>query len=85
MKKFWLRCFKTLWYLGVLSPAATLSLSLDELKLRWKYLAEAFPNIIKAAEVNELEDEIVKLKILEGPDDDLDLDDYFKELSTVKM
>ena len=31
---------KTLHYMGVLCPSVTLSLSLDELKTRWKYLAE---------------------------------------------
>ena len=52
--------------MSVLCPSATLSLPLVELKLRWKYLAEGFPNIIDPSEV----DEVVKLKTLEGIDEE---------------
>lgn len=75
---------KTLRYLSVLCPSATLSLPLDELKLRWKYLAEGFPNIIDPSEVDCLVDEVVKLKTLEGLDDETEPEEFFKDLSTVK-
>lgn len=60
-----------------------MSLTLDELKLRWKYLAEGFPNIITSSEAYKLLDEVVKLKTLEGLDAELEPDEFFKELSTV--
>ena len=75
---------RTLRYLSVLAPSAIKSLSLDEIKLRWKYLAEGFPNIIASREVDTLVDEVVKLKTLEGIDDGSDTDEFFKELATVK-
>ena len=75
---------KTLRYMSVLSPSGTLSLCLDELKLRWKYLAEGFPTIIDKSELDVLEDEVIKLKTLEGLDEETDADEFFKELSTVK-
>ena len=74
---------RTLRYMSVLCPSATLSLTLDELKLRWKYLAEGFPNIITSSEAYKLLDEVVKLKTLEGLDAELEPDEFFKELSTV--
>ena len=57
---------------------------MDELKLRWKYLAEGFPNIIDPSEVDCLVDEVVKLKTLEGLDDETEPEEFFKDLSTVK-
>ena len=74
---------KTLRYLGVLCPSATLNLSLDELKLRWKYLGESFPNIVTSSEVYNLMDEVVKLKTLDGLDEDLEPDVFFEELSSL--
>ena len=75
---------KTLRYLSVLCPSATLRLPLDELMLRWKNLDEGFPNIINPSEVDCLVDEVVRLKTLEGLDDETEAEEFYKELSTVK-
>jgi hypothetical protein len=74
---------KTLRYLSVLCPSATSKLSLDELKLRWKYLGESFPNIVTSSEVYNLMDEVVNLKALDGLEEELEPDVFFEELSTL--
>lgn len=75
---------RTLRYLGVLSPLAAKNLPLDDSKLKWKYLAVEFPNIIESSQVDSLVDEVVKLKTLQGIDEEMDPDEFFKELANVK-
>jgi hypothetical protein len=53
---------KSLQYIGVLCPAAVKTLSLDDQKRRWKYLAGKFPNIIPAVQVHFLVEEVVAMK-----------------------
>ena len=74
---------KTLRYLSVLCPSATSKLSLDELRTRWIYLGESFPNIVSSSEVYSLMDEVVKLKALDGLDKEVEPDVFFEELSSL--
>ena len=77
---------KTLQYLCIISPTYNVTASLDDLKMRYQYVAKKFPNIISVVEIPELLEQVTLMKAqssLVGMAD-TSPEEFFDILQTVK-
>ena len=77
---------KTLQYLNITGPKFITAASLDELKMRYRYVAQKFSNIISVVEIPELLEQVTLMKAQKSLVElaDTSPEKFFKLLSNVK-
>lgn len=73
---------KTLKYLNVLSQEAKAE-AIDEMRKKWKYLAQKFTNVMEGTDVDALMRELVKYKMVDDCEG-LEVDEWWAKIADMK-